>query len=36
MLELMEQGTRRPVMHLCPHKLEHITKIEETLNAYRV
>ena len=23
-------------MHLCPHKLDHIAKIEETLNAFRV
>ena len=35
-LELREQGTRRLIVHVCPHKLEHITKIEETLNAYRV
>ena len=35
-LELREQGTGRLIMHVCPHKLEHIAKIEETLNAYRV
>ena len=36
MLELREQGTGRLFMHLCPHKLDHIAKIEETLNAFRV
>ena len=36
MLELREQGTGRLFMHLCPHRIEHIAKIEETLNAFRV
>jgi hypothetical protein len=35
-IELREQGTGRLFMHLCPHRLELITKIEEGLNAYRV
>jgi hypothetical protein len=36
MLELREQGTNRVFVHLCPHKLEHIAKIEEGLKAYRI
>ena len=36
MLELREQGTGRLFVHVCPHRLEHITKIEEGLKAYRV
>ena len=36
MLELREQGSGRLFVHECPHKLEHITKIEDGLNAYRI
>jgi hypothetical protein len=36
MLELREQGTGYLLVHECPHRLEHITKIEEGLKAYRV
>jgi hypothetical protein len=35
-LQLREQATSQVVMHLCPHRLEHITQIEEGLKAYRV
>jgi hypothetical protein len=35
-LELREQGTNRVFVHLCPHKLEHITMIEEEFNARRI
>ena len=36
MLELREQGSARLFVHECPHKLEHITKIEDGLRAYRI
>ena len=35
-LELREQSTNRLLMHVCPHRLEHITKIEDGLKAYRI
>ncbi len=35
-IELREEGTGRLFVHLCPHKIEHITKIEETLKACRI
>ena len=34
--ELKEQGTGRLLMHVCPHRLEFIAKIEDGLKAYRI
>jgi hypothetical protein len=35
-LELREEGSGRVLMHLCPHKLDVITRIEEGSKAYRL
>jgi hypothetical protein len=35
-LQLREQGTGRLVMHLCPHRLEQVSRIEKHLSAFRL
>ncbi len=36
MLELRRQSTGDVLVHICPHRLDQITKIEDELKAYRV
>ena len=35
-LELKEERTGRILVHLCPHSVEQVGKIEEHLHAYRL